>query len=195
MSDEILRTANTSLKCRPLMERLESSLSHSSADLATAIPAERLSEMNRDFRECQAGMRRHELWQPEKKFMAYLEAMAEAFMALDDDNVSTLKSKDGEAVLDGLLIFKDRPSHHSLAQDLRSWMTKMSGTMAVADLIDLSIEAAKADVSDLTKLASVMERCNGLKVSADEDIAHVASLLVTSLRALVIEARERDLII
>ena len=132
---------------------------------------------------------------PEKKFMAYLEAMAEAFMALDDDNVSTLKSKDVEAVLDGLLIFKDRPSHHSLAQDLRSWMTKMSGTMAVADLIDLSIEAAKADVSDLTKLASVMERCNGLKVSADEDIAHVASLLVTSLRALVIEARERDLII
>lgn len=191
MTDEILRTATSSVRLRPILDRIVASLGQ--ATLKTVEPgqlpfsAERLMEISAEYRQCEQGMRRHEMMNPESLFITFLRERAESFMNVGDDAIESLKPKDVKAVLECLTIFKSKVPEHELAGELQKWMTKHSSKMALSELLDFARVSDKDGVCDMSELVNVMERCKKLKVETWNAI-FVASLVLTSHRAFKKEA-------
>lgn len=191
-SDEILRTAATSVKLRPTLERVADSLQKFRAGGVGGVgpSADRLIQLVEEFSECSQGMRRYELLPVESLLLTVLRAMADGFISMGKDDACNVSSKEVRAVLKGLHLFKHRASEHQLAAELEKWLLDMSAEMAVSDLVELAIHAMTNETVDFDQLTSVMTKCQKLQApKGKEDFSfHMAGLLLTAHKACLTEA-------
>ena len=188
--EEMLRTATSSVKCRPMLERLVSSLQTFSHN-PVQCPSDRCMELVSDFKEVQAGMRRREVQLAEEALRKFLWAKADHFLQMEESDIKdVVRSKDVQPVLQGLEIFKSNPQEFELAGNLRSWMTKLAGSMAAADLMDFAVESEKSEVADLDALGTLLAKCPRLRIPSEDlaSVVKVASLVLSSHRSFLVEA-------
>ena len=180
MVDEILRTAASSTKLRPVLARALETL-RSNPDKALTS-CSRLQQLSEEVASCRSGMRPHEVQPAEDLCAEMLRAKAEKFINLSGEQVLDfgVTSDDLECLLQGLQHFKDKPGIFDLITHQKS--------MTLADLADIARKsAAFGVVGDMNQLQQLMTRC--VKVKVDEKtVPTVTSLLSSAVRAFLTEA-------
>ena len=188
MVDEILRTAASSTKLRPVLARALETL-RSNPDKALTS-CSRLQQLSEEVASCRSGMRPHEVQPAEDLCAEMLRAKAEQFINLSGEQVLDfgVTSDDLECLLQGLQHFKDKPGIFDLITEVRNWLAEHQKSMTLADLADIARKsAAFGVVGDMNQLQQLMTRC--VKVKVDEKtVPTVTSLLSSAVRAFLTEA-------
>lgn len=182
--DEILRTAATSTKLRPVLDRALDALK------AQNMTCARLKELSDDVANCRNGMRPHEVQPAEDLCTEQLRTAAERYIDMTDEQVLefSVTSEDLQCILNGLQNFKEKPGVFDLIKEVREWLAEHQKSMTLADLIDVANRSSMSGVvGDLNHLQQLMTRCVKVKVP-ESTVPAVTLLLASALRAFLAEA-------
>lgn len=198
--DEILRTATSSFRLKPIYDRaLDSlkSLKQGQQGGGLGRPGFntlRLEQLVSDLQKCREGMRSVACEEAEALLADIVKGTAGDILKVEPENVASSQAttKDVDALISALDFCKDVPGFFDLAKQVRAWKTVNQQHMSIADLLDFAKESHdKQIVGDLQDLQTIMSRL--VKVDVGNDIsvqAWISSLVVSSFRAWLAELKK-----
>ena len=187
ITDELVKTAGSSTKLRPEMDRAVETLQNIK-DGKLELTQARLDDLNHLFPQLQSGMRRCDLEEAKQLMVSALTANADSCMEPEDGGDGKVSSKFVSALLKGLKIFSNVPGLTTKAEALEKWMTAHVKEMALNDLVDL---AAPGFLDHLEPVQALVTKLAKVTIPDDRPECGLAAcrLLNFALNHLIAEAR------
>ena len=183
--EDVVRTANTSLKLKPEMDRIIDTLD--GIESSGTLPTSRLQELNEVMPKLQSGMRRCDVQPVEDKMVKVLIHQADVLMAGKHPEPSTGFV---EALSCGLKTLSRIPGTTTKLDAVQAWMTQNSKDMSINDFAQLANEVRSTGVVSLEKVQAVMSKMAKVRFAEDrKDLFSAAKVMLNaSFQALITEA-------
>ena len=188
--DEIVRTSQSSLTLRPVLERVVDSLRNS------PTTASAFRELFKEVRALKAGMRKVDLVELDTLLLEKLRGIGKGVLqsSSEDAMKKGFKTSDMDAIIEGLQLYQSTPGVVDMIQELKDWMTSQVKAMHFSDMMDVAERAQKQQVvtEELwDTLQGLLPKVQGLSFGNSDRVTYfMTSLAVTSLRGLLLQARQ-----
>ncbi|CAE7298968.1 unnamed protein product [Symbiodinium microadriaticum] len=187
---DIVRTAASTTRLQPQLLRTMSSLEQLSSG-QVPFTADRLTGLHDEIVELGQGLRQVHVQGLHRKAR---DVFCDQSQNVLGGSVSGVRSRDVEALLKCLSIFKDESSVPDIMKELQDWANDSAQSMALVDLKDLAAVSETNALADLAKVQAIMPRLR--KLQSDEKTEDIyealLSLVVCCFRTVLKEVKEEQ---
>ena len=186
ITDEVVRTATTSMALRPERDRALETLNGMGDSKLFSVSAERLSELIQLTPRLKSGMRQAEVSTFMTKFLSAINESVEDLLS-GEKSVKAIGSKFVHLLMSAANCFTHVPGTTTTIDKLRVWMTKHNQDIAWSDLAELAKRGSIGGGITTQEVADVLSKLQKQK-PPPELLFDVKTLLAVSFHTFVKEA-------